>query len=191
MLLRPQLLPGSGDTVIMILAQSFRPCSSNNGASIFFHKDLDYIDALGRQSAARFENKVVIDSRYSRTLDRNRSYLTDYEDIDGGICCFGNQSNGNAGTKACNDADLKSSPDARFKPSGEEEKKDAKDPRNKDSEVLKDNTVDENIVYGCVDDPNMPELEDVIYSDDDEDVGVEADMNNLDAFIPVSPIPTT
>ncbi|GJX07557.1 ribonuclease H-like domain-containing protein [Tanacetum coccineum] len=26
---------------------------------------------------------------------------------------------------------------------------------------------------------------------DDEDVGVEADMNNLDAFIPVSPIPTT
>ncbi|GKD13564.1 hypothetical protein Tco_1197971, partial [Tanacetum coccineum] len=26
---------------------------------------------------------------------------------------------------------------------------------------------------------------------DDEDVGVEADMNNLDAFMPVSPIPTT
>ncbi|GJU10459.1 ribonuclease H-like domain-containing protein [Tanacetum coccineum] len=41
------------------------------------------------------------------------------------------------------------------------------------------------------DDPNMPKLEDIIYSDDDEDVGVEADMNNLDAFIPVSPIPTT
>ncbi|GKC32230.1 hypothetical protein Tco_1039524 [Tanacetum coccineum] len=28
------------------------------------------------------------------------------------------------------------------------------------------------------DDPNMPELEDIIYSDDVEDVGVEADMNN-------------
>ncbi|GJS59819.1 putative ribonuclease H-like domain-containing protein [Tanacetum coccineum] len=41
------------------------------------------------------------------------------------------------------------------------------------------------------DDPNMPKLEDIIYSDDDEDVGVEADMNNLDAFIPVSPILTT
>ncbi|GJZ99282.1 retrovirus-related pol polyprotein from transposon TNT 1-94 [Tanacetum coccineum] len=27
--------------------------------------------------------------------------------------------------------------------------------------------------------------------DDDEDVGTEADMNNLDAFMPVSPIPTT
>ncbi|GJZ58506.1 retrovirus-related pol polyprotein from transposon TNT 1-94 [Tanacetum coccineum] len=69
----------------------------------------------------------------------------------------GNQSNGNAGTKACNDVgkarmetvpgkdyilllmwhadllfsqDSKSSPDAGFKPSGEEEKKDAEDPRN-------------------------------------------------------------
>ncbi|GJR92113.1 putative ribonuclease H-like domain-containing protein [Tanacetum coccineum] len=42
-----------------------------------------------------------------------------------------------------------------------------------------------------LDDPNMPELEDIIYSDDDEDVGAEADMNNLDAFMPTSPIPTT
>ncbi|GJW48555.1 retrovirus-related pol polyprotein from transposon TNT 1-94 [Tanacetum coccineum] len=30
-----------------------------------------------------------------------------------------------------------------------------------------------------------------IYSNDDEDVGAEADMNNLDAFMPVSPIPAT
>ncbi|GJW35482.1 ribonuclease H-like domain, reverse transcriptase, RNA-dependent DNA polymerase [Tanacetum coccineum] len=37
----------------------------------------------------------------------------------------------------------------------------------------------------------MPALEDIVYSDDDEDVGAEADMNNLDAFMPVSPIPTT
>ncbi|GJV96439.1 putative ribonuclease H-like domain-containing protein [Tanacetum coccineum] len=41
------------------------------------------------------------------------------------------------------------------------------------------------------DDLNMPELEDIVYSDDDEDVGAEDDMNNLDAFITVSPIPTT
>ncbi|GKF21839.1 putative ribonuclease H-like domain-containing protein, partial [Tanacetum coccineum] len=39
--------------------------------------------------------------------------------------------------------------------------------------------------------PNMPELEDNVYLDDDEDVGVEAGMNNLDAFMLVSPIPTT
>ncbi|GKD32053.1 retrovirus-related pol polyprotein from transposon TNT 1-94, partial [Tanacetum coccineum] len=49
---------------------------------------------------------------------------------------------------------------------------------------LEDNVVDENIVYGCADDPNMPNLEEIVYSDDDEDVGAEADMNNLDAFIP-------
>ncbi|GKG25704.1 hypothetical protein Tco_0398850, partial [Tanacetum coccineum] len=42
-----------------------------------------------------------------------------------------------------------------------------------------------------LDDPNMPELEDIIYIYDDEDVGTKADMNNLDEFIPVSPIPTT
>ncbi|GKA23845.1 hypothetical protein Tco_0709878, partial [Tanacetum coccineum] len=40
-------------------------------------------------------------------------------------------------------------------------------------------------------DPDMTELEDIVYLDDDEDVGVEANMNNLDTFMPVSPIPTT
>ncbi|GKF16536.1 retrovirus-related pol polyprotein from transposon TNT 1-94 [Tanacetum coccineum] len=68
----------------------------------------------------------------------------------------GNQSNGNAGTKACDDAgkarvetipgkdyillplfsfSSKDSPDVGFKPSREEEKKDAEDSENKDSEV--------------------------------------------------------
>ncbi|GKC91243.1 hypothetical protein Tco_1151892, partial [Tanacetum coccineum] len=38
----------------------------------------------------------------------------------------------------------------------------------------------------------MPALEDIVYiDDDDEDVGAEADMNNLDAFMPVSLILTT
>ncbi|GKA13362.1 hypothetical protein Tco_0693008, partial [Tanacetum coccineum] len=41
------------------------------------------------------------------------------------------------------------------------------------------------------DDLNMPALEDIVYSDDDEDVGAEADMNNLDTTIQVSSIPTT
>ncbi|GJV34416.1 putative ribonuclease H-like domain-containing protein [Tanacetum coccineum] len=162
----------------------------------------------------------------------------------------GNQSNGNAGTKACADAGKarvetvpgkdyillplwtqdppfssspKDSPDAGFKPSGEEEKKDAEDP-GKDSEIpsteeprinqekdasvnstnnintvsptvnatsIEDNVVYENIVYGCADDLNIPELEDIVYLDNDEDVGAEADMNNLDAFMPVRPILTT
>ncbi|GKF55901.1 hypothetical protein Tco_0166241, partial [Tanacetum coccineum] len=72
----------------------------------------------------------------------------------------------------------KDSPDAGFKPSGEEEKKDDEAPENED-------------IYGCADDPNMPNLEEIDYSNDDEGVGVEADMNNFDTFMPVSPIPTT
>nr|GEZ82530.1 hypothetical protein [Tanacetum cinerariifolium] len=41
------------------------------------------------------------------------------------------------------------------------------------------------------DDADMPELEDIIYSDDEDDVGAEADFNHLESFIPVSHIPTT
>ncbi|GKF00793.1 putative ribonuclease H-like domain-containing protein [Tanacetum coccineum] len=56
---------------------------------------------------------------------------------------------------------------------------------------IEDNVVDKNIVIGCADDPNMPNLEEIVYSDDDEGVGAEADMTNLDTNIPISPIPTT
>ncbi|GKB24355.1 putative ribonuclease H-like domain-containing protein [Tanacetum coccineum] len=56
---------------------------------------------------------------------------------------------------------------------------------------IENNVVDENIVYGCVDDPNMPKLEKIVYSDDDEDVNAEADMTNLDTHILVSSTPTT
>ncbi|GKD47931.1 hypothetical protein Tco_1276907, partial [Tanacetum coccineum] len=168
----------------------------------------------------------------------------------------GNQSNGSAGTKACDDAgkarmetvpskdyillpfltqnlpfssSLKDSPNVGFKPSGEEEKKDAEQIENEDSEVpntkepntkeprvnqeqyenvnntnnintvsstintasIMDNAIDENTVYGYVDDTNMPNLEEIVYSEDDEGVGAEDDMNNLDTFMHVSPIPTT
>nr|GEU74920.1 hypothetical protein [Tanacetum cinerariifolium] len=41
------------------------------------------------------------------------------------------------------------------------------------------------------DDPDMPELEDIVYSDDEEDVGAETDLSNLKKNIHVSPIPTT
>ncbi|GKB54014.1 putative ribonuclease H-like domain-containing protein, partial [Tanacetum coccineum] len=49
----------------------------------------------------------------------------------------------------------------------------------------------EKISIELPDDLNMPTLEDFVYLDDDEDVGAEADINNLDAFMLVSPIPTT
>nr|GEV07819.1 putative ribonuclease H-like domain-containing protein [Tanacetum cinerariifolium] len=41
------------------------------------------------------------------------------------------------------------------------------------------------------DDLDMPALEDIIYSDDEEDVGAEADFSNLETNISVSPILTT
>nr|GEU49685.1 putative ribonuclease H-like domain-containing protein [Tanacetum cinerariifolium] len=56
---------------------------------------------------------------------------------------------------------------------------------------IKDNAVDENIIYGCVDDPNMRNLEEIVYSDEDEDVGTEANMKIFDTNIHVSPILTT
>ncbi|GJY34479.1 putative reverse transcriptase domain-containing protein [Tanacetum coccineum] len=56
---------------------------------------------------------------------------------------------------------------------------------------IEDNTIDENTVYGCTVDPNMPNLEEIVYSGADEGVGAEADMNNLATFMPVNPIPTT
>ncbi|GJX68474.1 putative ribonuclease H-like domain-containing protein [Tanacetum coccineum] len=103
----------------------------------------------------------------------------------------------------------KSSPDAGFKPSSDDGKKVDEDSRNsegidqeKEDNVNSTNNVNAaninkvNVVCGKIsielpDDPNMPPLEDSVYSDDDEDVGAEADMNNLDAYMPVSPIPTT
>nr|GEU98510.1 hypothetical protein [Tanacetum cinerariifolium] len=48
---------------------------------------------------------------------------------------------------------------------------------------IEDNAVDENIVYGCADDLNIPNLEEIVYSDDDKEVGAEADMTNLDTNI--------
>nr|GEX09411.1 putative reverse transcriptase domain-containing protein [Tanacetum cinerariifolium] len=45
--------------------------------------------------------------------------------------------------------------------------------------------------YQYPDDPDMPALEDIVYSDDEEDVGAKADFSNLETSITVSPIPTT
>ncbi|GJS62557.1 putative ribonuclease H-like domain-containing protein [Tanacetum coccineum] len=61
-----------------------------------------------------------------------------------------NQSNGNAGTKACAD-----------------------------------------VVYGCDDDPNIPDLEEISRFSDAEYDDSGADINNLDTYFQVSPVPTT
>ncbi|GKD62867.1 putative ribonuclease H-like domain-containing protein, partial [Tanacetum coccineum] len=84
--------------------------------------------------------------------------------------------------------DLKSSQDDGSKPSSDDGKKVDEDPR-KDIYVVGGKTSIE-LSF----DPNMPALEDYSIFDsskDDEDVGAEADMNNLDTTIQVSPSPTT
>ncbi|GJS14883.1 putative ribonuclease H-like domain-containing protein [Tanacetum coccineum] len=132
----------------------------------------------------------------------------------------GNQSNGNAGTKACDDAGDDEVTKEPGKEGGDSSKEDESDDQEKDDNINSTNNVNTasdgnntnyvNVVSSTInaagievnvvgvktsiklpDDPNMPELEDIVYSDDDDDVGAEADMNNLDTFMPVSPILTT
>ncbi|GJU36259.1 putative ribonuclease H-like domain-containing protein [Tanacetum coccineum] len=57
--------------------------SKHNSASITLNK-FDYIDAQGRSKS----DQGVIDSGCSRYMSRNMSYLTDYEEIDGGYVAF-------------------------------------------------------------------------------------------------------
>ncbi|GKD69492.1 hypothetical protein Tco_1323582, partial [Tanacetum coccineum] len=215
--------------------------SRQNGASMNF-KRFDYIDAQGRSKVLviKSHNKTSYELFLGRkpALSFMRPFgcpVTNLNTIDHldaltksinyKPIVAGNQSNGSAGTKACDDAgkarletvsgkdyillplwtqdssfssSVKDSPNDGFKPSGEEENKDAEDPGNEDSEVvsieepkvnqekdanvnntnnvnaasIQDNAVNENIVYGCADDPNMP------------------DMNNLDKYFQVIPVPT-
>ncbi|GJT24265.1 putative ribonuclease H-like domain-containing protein [Tanacetum coccineum] len=113
-------------------------------------------------------------------------------------------------TSSSSSTNFKSSQDDGSKPSSDDGKKVDEDSR-KDSEGIdqekEDNvnstnnvnaasTNEVNVVGGKTSielplDPNMPELEDYSIFEDDEDVGAEADMHNLDTTIQVSPIPTT
>ncbi|GJX54204.1 putative ribonuclease H-like domain-containing protein [Tanacetum coccineum] len=210
------------DTEYVVLSPDFKLLDENHVLLRVPRKDnmchvtiLNTIDHLGKFDGKADEGFFVGYSTNSKAF-RVFNYKTRIveENLHVKFIVAGNQSNGSAGTKACDDAGKarmkivpgkdyillplltqdpsfssgsKGSPDARFKPSGEEEKKDAKDLDNED----KNNVADENIVYGCNDDPNMPNLEEIVYSDDDEGVDEKADMTNLDTHILVSPMPTT
>nr|GEY86784.1 retrovirus-related Pol polyprotein from transposon TNT 1-94 [Tanacetum cinerariifolium] len=56
---------------------------------------------------------------------------------------------------------------------------------------IKDNAVDENIVYGRANNPKIPDLEEIGRFGDAEDDDSGVDMNNLDIYFQVSPVPTT
>ncbi|GKD03485.1 putative ribonuclease H-like domain-containing protein, partial [Tanacetum coccineum] len=100
----------------------------------------------------------------------------------------GNQFNGNVGIKACND---KVDEDPRKDSESIDQEKD--DNVNSTNNVNAASTNEVNAVGGKTsiklpDDPNIPALEDysiVDLSSDDQDNGVEVDMNNLDTTIQV------
>ncbi|GJU48234.1 hypothetical protein Tco_1217789 [Tanacetum coccineum] len=56
---------------------------------------------------------------------------------------------------------------------------------------IENNAIVKNIVYGCVDDPNMLDLEEIGRFSDAKNDDSGADINNLDTYFQVSPIPTT
>ncbi|GJX85571.1 putative ribonuclease H-like domain-containing protein [Tanacetum coccineum] len=102
----------------------------------------------------------------------------------------------------------KSSYDDGFKPSSDDRNKVDEDPKKEGNDQEKEDNVNStnnvnaastnevNVVGGKTSiklplNPNMPKLEDYIIFEDDENVGAEADMNNLDTTIQVSPILTT
>ncbi|GJR92794.1 retrovirus-related pol polyprotein from transposon TNT 1-94 [Tanacetum coccineum] len=174
-----------------------------------------------------YSTKEVIDNGCSRHMTGNMSYLTDFEEIDGGYVAFGgNPKEGESQTKIETvtwqkdyillplwtadppfSQSSKSSPEKKVtkearKEGGDSSKDSESNDQEKEDNVNSTNTVNAastnevNAVGAKTsielpDDLNMHELEDIIYSDDDADVGAEADMNNLDAFMPVSPILTT
>ncbi|GJS56949.1 putative ribonuclease H-like domain-containing protein [Tanacetum coccineum] len=88
----------------------------------------------------------------------------------------------------------KSYPDAGFKPLGDVEKKVTEEPGKEGGDSSKENERDDQEKDANVNNTNnvnAASTNEVNAVDDDEDVGAEANMNNLDAFMPVSPIPTT
>ncbi|GKF50574.1 hypothetical protein Tco_0147041, partial [Tanacetum coccineum] len=162
------------------------------------------LDTIGNPQL-ELQEKGVIDSGCSRYMTGNKSYLSDYEEINGGFVAFGGDPKG--GTKKNIDAgqdgkkivpdqeyillplltsnpslskSLKDSLDARFKPLEEprvNQEQDANVNNTNNNNIvspivnaddIENNAADENIVYGCDDDLNMPNLEDIVYSDDDE-----------------------
>ncbi|GKB52053.1 retrovirus-related pol polyprotein from transposon TNT 1-94 [Tanacetum coccineum] len=87
----------------------------------------------------------------------------------------GNQSNGNAGTKSCDDAGGDSSKDSEC--SDQEKDDNVSSTNNVNTTSDGNNTNNVNAVSSTI---NAAGIE-----DDDEDVGAEAVMNNLDAFMPL------
>ncbi|GJS37383.1 putative ribonuclease H-like domain-containing protein [Tanacetum coccineum] len=161
---------------------------------------------------AERRNMTLIEVARTMLADSSPTTLGQKQTMNYEPIVAGTQSNGFAGTKASDNADPKSSHDDGSKPLSDDGKKVDEDPRKesecndqeKEYNISNTNNVNDagtnevNGVGGKTSielpfDPNMSALEDYSIFDvsrDDEDDGAEADMNNLDTTIQVSPIPT-
>ncbi|GKF12109.1 hypothetical protein Tco_0050035, partial [Tanacetum coccineum] len=159
-------------------------------------KELIFLPYVHGNPHQDLKEKGVIDSGCSRHMTGNMYYLTDFEEIDGGYVAFRDNpkggkitSKGKARMETVSGKDyillplwtadppfsqsIKSSPDVGFKPLGDDEKK-KEDSDNITNNVNVASTNEVNAIgiktsIELPDDPNMPELEDIVYSDDDED----------------------
>nr|GEV16518.1 uncharacterized mitochondrial protein AtMg00810-like [Tanacetum cinerariifolium] len=122
------------------------------------------------------KDKRVIDSGCSRHMTGNMSYLSDFEEINGGYVAFGRNPKGDLVvgkifTDNTNTFSVAGPSNTTVSPTHG-----------------KSSYMD---TCQLPNDPNMPKLEDITYFDDEADVGAEVDFTDLETTIIVSPIPTT
>nr|GEY98619.1 hypothetical protein [Tanacetum cinerariifolium] len=161
------------------------------------------------------KDKGVIDSGCSRHMTGNMSYLSDFEELNGGYVAFGGNPKGGkfdrkvdegflvGYSKPESEVNVSPSSSAQSKKQDDKTKKEDKGKSPVDTNTFSDagpsnaaasptheksSFIDASKLFN---DPDMPELEDITYSDDEDDVRAEADFNNLETSITVSPIPTT
>ncbi|GKB73930.1 putative ribonuclease H-like domain-containing protein, partial [Tanacetum coccineum] len=146
---------------------------------------LHTIDHLGKFDGKADEGFFVgysINSKAFRVFkSRTRIIEENLQSMNYKPVIAGNQSNSNAGSKACDDAgdDEKKVTEELGKEGGDSSKDSEYSDQEKEDNVNITNNV------------NAASTNEVNAIDDDEDVSAEADMNNLDAFMPVSHILTS
>nr|GEX28075.1 uncharacterized mitochondrial protein AtMg00810-like [Tanacetum cinerariifolium] len=180
---------------------------------------LDHVSCHLRQSTACFKDKEVLDSGCSRHMTGNMSYLFNFEELNGGYVSFGGNLKGGkisdieciilspefklpgenqvllrvprenniinevnaAGTPVLAVGQISTNSTNTFSAAGPSNT--VVNPTHGKSSNMDSSQY--------LDDPNMPDLEDITYTNDEEDVGAEADFTNLEINITVGPISTT
>nr|GEV04468.1 copia protein [Tanacetum cinerariifolium] len=184
------------------------------------------------------KDKGVIDSGFSRHMIGNMSYLSDFEELNGGYVSFGGNPKGgkifgkekvreeidqqyvrfpvwsSGSTNPQNtdgdatfnekepefnakkpefEVNISPSSSAQSKKQDDKTKREAKgkSPVESFTRYINLSVEFEDFSDNSINEVNAAELEDITYSDDEDDVGAEADFNNLETSITVSPIPTT